>query len=83
MAAIHAPANLGRAEAPEVVIAASKTGARLAVIAAPDGRAGRLYHPRMLKHRIAAYAAIAAVGSWSRLTASGGLNPCRSMSLVT
>ncbi len=42
----------------------------------------RLYRPRLVGHLVAAYAARAAVGSWSCLTALGGLNPCRSISHV-
>ncbi len=41
-----------------------------------------LYRPRMPRHRAAAYAASAAVESWSRRTALGGLKPCRWMSQV-
>ncbi len=42
----------------------------------------RLYRPRLLRHRAAAYAASAAVESWSCRTALGGLKPCRSISRV-
>lgn len=50
-------------------------------------RAGRqategVYRPRMLRHLVAAYAARAAVESWSCRMALGGLNPCRLMSQV-
>ena len=51
-------------------------------VLAPLIEACRLYRPRLVGHRIATYAARAAVESWSRLTALGGLNPCRSMSQV-
>ncbi len=47
-----------------------------------DAAQGPLSGVRLARHRIAAYAAIAAVESWSRLTATGGLNPWRSMSQV-
>jgi hypothetical protein len=45
-------------------------------------RSTMVYRPRFARHRIAAYAARAAVESWSRLTASGGRNPWRSTSQV-
>ena len=41
-----------------------------------------LYRPRFVRHRVAAYAARAAVESRSCRTALGGLNPCRSISQV-
>ena len=41
-----------------------------------------VYRPRLVRHRVAAYAASAAVESRSRRTALGGLNPCRSISQV-
>ena len=41
-----------------------------------------LYRPRLVGHRVAAYAARAAVESWSCRTALGGLNPWRSISQV-
>ncbi len=41
-----------------------------------------VYRPRLVGHLVAAYAARAAVESWSWRTASGGLKPCRSMSRV-
>ena len=41
-----------------------------------------LYRPRLMGHRVAAYAARAAVEIWSCRTALGGLNPCRSISQV-
>src|SRR3712207_3248478 len=44
--------------------------------------AHHLYPPRLVRHRVAAYAASAAVESRSRRTALGGLNPCRSTSQV-
>ena len=42
----------------------------------------QVYRPRFVGHRIAAYAARAAVESWSWRTAFGGLKPWRSMSQV-
>ncbi len=41
-----------------------------------------VYRPRLVRHRVAAYAARAAVESWSCRTALGGRNPCRSISHV-
>ncbi len=41
-----------------------------------------VYRPRLVGHLVAAYAARAAVESWSCRTALGGRNPCRSMSQV-
>jgi len=41
-----------------------------------------MYRPRLVRHRVAAYAARAAVESRSCRTALGGLNPCRSISQV-
>jgi peptide/nickel transport system substrate-binding protein len=42
----------------------------------------RVYRPRLVRHRAVAYAARAAVESWSCRTALGGLNPWRSISQV-
>jgi hypothetical protein len=41
-----------------------------------------LYRPRLVRHRIACYAARAAGESWFCRTAAGVWNPCRSMSQV-
>ena len=41
-----------------------------------------VYRPRLMGHLVAAYAARAAVESWSCRMALGGLNPCRSISQV-
>ena len=41
-----------------------------------------LYRPRLVGHLVAAYAARAAVESWSCRMALGGLKPCRSISQV-
>ena len=41
-----------------------------------------MYRPRLVGHLVAAYAARAAVESWSCRTALGGLKPCRSISQV-
>ncbi len=41
-----------------------------------------VYRPRLVGHRVRAYAARAAAGSCSCLIAAGGLNPCRSISQV-
>src|SRR4051794_10133942 len=43
---------------------------------------GVLYRPRLVRHRIACYAARAASESWFCRTAAGVWNPCRSMSQV-
>src|SRR5215212_4337488 len=43
---------------------------------------GELYRPRLVRHRIACYAARAAGESWLCRTAAGVWNPCRSMSQV-
>jgi site-specific DNA recombinase len=43
---------------------------------------GKLYRPRLVRHRIACYAARAASESWFCRTAAGVWNPCRSMSQV-
>ena len=45
-------------------------------------RKAHVYRPRLMGHRVAAYAARAAVEIWSCRTALGGLNPCRSISQV-
>jgi hypothetical protein len=45
-------------------------------------RRRRVYRPRLVGHLVAAYAARAAVESRSCRTASGGRNPCRSISQV-
>src|SRR4051794_9445689 len=41
-----------------------------------------VYRPRLVGHRVGAYAARAAAGSCSCLIAAGGLNPCRSIGQV-
>src|SRR3954462_7842767 len=41
-----------------------------------------VYRPRLVRHRIACYAASAAGESWFCRTAAGVWNPCRSMSQV-
>ena len=41
-----------------------------------------VYRPRLVRHRIACYAARAAGESWFCRTAAGVWNPCRSMSQV-
>ena len=41
-----------------------------------------VYRPRLVRHRIACYAARAMVESWFCRTAAGVWNPCRSMSQV-
>jgi hypothetical protein len=41
-----------------------------------------VYRPRLVRHRAVAYAAKAAVESWSCRTTLGGLNPWRSISQV-
>src|SRR4051794_21574798 len=41
-----------------------------------------VYRPRLVRHRLACYAASTAVESWFCRTAAGVWNPCRSMSQV-
>src|SRR3954468_19811980 len=45
-------------------------------------REAYVYRPRLVRHRIACYAARAASESWFCRTAAGVWNPCRSMSQV-
>jgi hypothetical protein len=66
------------------VIACGEGATKRSVVAVNFGlrREEVVYRPRLMGHRAGPYAARAAVESWSRLTASGGLKPCRSISQV-
>ncbi len=64
-------------------VAAERLGVSLATLYryAPAIRDSvQVYRPRLMGHRLGAYAASAAMESWSSRMALGGLKPCRSIS---